>query len=291
MVRFLEKVRFSRRQSNWGHFSEYLPISFLPLLLNLEMPRSSKENEYLASVSVGVLQLFRKSVSSHLFSHKIIINQVFRKIYTEDYLKLNAAKFLDNDWVNVDDLRRFIASNSALETHQRPVKHEADLCESLIPVKRERKASPGLSQPFKNSGTFRTTVEDGKEFIEIFSSDEDNCPPKKFLKKKSGTFRPSRRNITPIESIFNSLPDDSDVYFGSEDLSELPTAEFDLGMSSDTAVASEHHSDDMEDESDGEEKITSSNYATSEGGGSVRGRSSLSRNPALCGSIIMLRQR
>ena len=90
---------------------EYLPISFLPLLLpSLEMPRSSEENEYLASVSVGVLQLFRKSVSSHLLSHEIIINQALQKIYTEDYLKLNAAKFLDNDWVNVDDLRRFIAS-------------------------------------------------------------------------------------------------------------------------------------------------------------------------------------
>ena len=244
---------------------EYLPISFLPLLLpSLEMPRSSEENEYLASVSVGVLQLFRKSVSSHLLSHEIIINQALQKIYTEDYLKLNAAKFLDNDWVNVDDLRRFIASKSALETHQRPVKHEADLCESLIPVKRERKASPGLSQAFKNSGTFRTTVQNGKEVIEIFSSDEDNHSPKKFLKKKSGTFRPSRRNITPIESIFDSLPDDSDIYFGSEELSELPTAEFDLGMSSDTAVASEHQSDDMGDESDGEEKITTSNYATSE---------------------------
>ncbi len=85
-----------------------------------------------------------------------------------------------------------------------------------------------------------------KNLLRFFPVTKTTALPKKFLKKKSGTFRPSRRNITPIESIFNSLPDDSDVYFGSEDLSELPTAEFDLGMSSDTAVASEHHSDDME---------------------------------------------
>ena len=187
MVRFLEKCKIFTKTKWLGAFFGIFANFFPSPLPNLEMSRSSEENEYLASISVGLLQLFRKSVSSHLLSHEIIINQALQKIYTEDYLKLNAAKFLDNDWVNVDDLRRFIASKSALETHQRPVKHEADLCESLIPVKRERKASPGLSQSFKNSGTFRTTVQSGKEVIEIFSSDEDNHPPKKFLKKKSGT--------------------------------------------------------------------------------------------------------
>lgn len=114
-----------------------------------------------------------------------------KKIYTDDYVKANPAKFLSTSWVNSNDLRHFLASSNMLShpPSSHHVKCEPDMSDHVsLPIKRERFASPSLFQPMKKSEALRVSFEDGKEVIEIFSSDEDCSPPEKIIKKKHTLF-------------------------------------------------------------------------------------------------------
>jgi hypothetical protein len=117
-------------------------------------------------------------------------------MYQESFIRKNPAKFVDTAWVNVDDLKGFLSvrevclniytSCDVLDTRKEMsqalvhVSHDPDVSQS---IKKERVASPDLvvkSEPVnieihdRPNSTYRSTVtKDGREVLELFSSDDE----------------------------------------------------------------------------------------------------------------------
>ncbi|KAF8966029.1 hypothetical protein BDZ97DRAFT_1917737 [Flammula alnicola] len=159
------------------------------------MARDSDDEAFLREIPYGVLMDFRQSM------------------YTETYLEApeNAEKFMNNDWIDVKDLQRFLDTrklpSKAVVAPSARVERDPDaFSTSDTVIKRERVASPELvikKEPsfvtdltsVKGSVKLRLHIENGIEVTEILSSDDEG---------------------------------DMDV--------DLPQPEFDTGMSSDTMI-------------------------------------------------------
>ncbi|KAJ6607624.1 hypothetical protein B0H10DRAFT_2227630 [Mycena sp. CBHHK59/15] len=120
--------------------------------------RSATDNELIDGLPTRVVIAFRNS------------------IYQSEYVASNASMFLDNDWINMDQLKHFLARpdtdshpSDALQTR---VKLESDASTHLFAA--ERQAPSSVNAKIKT----RTLKEGNKEVLEILSdsdSEVEDC--------------------------------------------------------------------------------------------------------------------
>ncbi|KAJ6631655.1 hypothetical protein B0H10DRAFT_1938485 [Mycena sp. CBHHK59/15] len=111
--------------------------------------RSAADNELIDGLPTRVVIAFRNS------------------IYQSEYVASNASMFLDNDWINMDQLKHFLARpdtdshpSDALQTRD---KLESDASTHLFAA--ERQAPSSVNAKIKT----RTLKEGNKEVLEILS--------------------------------------------------------------------------------------------------------------------------
>ncbi|KAF8957481.1 hypothetical protein BDZ97DRAFT_1758709, partial [Flammula alnicola] len=170
------------------------------------MPRDNDEEAFLRTIPCGVLKDFRESKS---------------------LTKIDVYGSLPE------------SESSQVFGHRLGKPRHPDASDAFI--KRERDASPATLAPLGcASGYFRTSHEDGKELIEILSSDDEAETSDAVIKKE----RDISPILTPVRSsaLFRtSLNDGKEVLelFSSDDEAvDFPKPDLDVGMSSDSDITS-----------------------------------------------------
>ncbi|KAJ6514138.1 hypothetical protein DFH09DRAFT_1374065 [Mycena vulgaris] len=152
-------------------------------------------------------------------------------IYRSEYVASNASMFLDNDWINMDQLKHFLARpdtdshpSDALQTR---VKLEFDASTRLFAA--ERQAPPSVNAKIKT----RTLKEGNKEVLEILSDSDSEVED--FRGEDSDDFLPRSDAVSEATYVGTDLDDNelsADESESDGSLQDSDTLWLDDGLSS-----------------------------------------------------------
>ncbi|KAK7027458.1 hypothetical protein VNI00_015203 [Paramarasmius palmivorus] len=127
-------------------------------------PLSADDVLFIESVPIGTIWAFRN------------------KVYSQWTIDNNPQLFTNHEWIDVPQLRFFLAESNEARPPVKTESDDLDLCSSEAPPLRIKSESDGVDLAVPHPGTsgsdirIRTCIEDGHEVLELFSDDEEFAP-------------------------------------------------------------------------------------------------------------------